>query len=204
MGRPPTNDDATRDRLISAATDQLRDRSPGRLSMREVATAAAASTTSIYTLFGSRDGLLAAVRGHVSAQLFEVLAAVPAGDDPLADLLAIASAYRRWALDERHFYAVIFGGGTTYTPSGTPSDQDPAAPLVDAISRVHASRYPTTEVNRIAVAVWATLHGFVTLELDGTLPSAYIDGVMSAAVKSLVIGWHAPASSRIESGELGR
>ncbi|MFJ9367619.1 TetR/AcrR family transcriptional regulator [Nocardia sp. NPDC101769] len=195
MGRPPTNDDATRECLISAATDLLRGRSSDRLSVREIAAAATASTTSIYTLFGSRDGLLAAVRQRLAAQLFEVLVAVPAGDDPLSDLLAMASAYRRWALDERHFYAVIFGGGTTYTPSGAPSDRDPAAPLVDAISRVHASRYPTAEVNRIAVAVWATLHGFVTLELDGTLPSAYIDVVIPAAVTSLVIGWHVPASS---------
>ncbi|WP_429413622.1 TetR/AcrR family transcriptional regulator [Nocardia sp. GAS34] len=195
MGRPPTNDDATRERLVSAATNLLRDRSSDRLSMREVAAAATASTTSIYTLFGSREGLLAAVRRRVAAQLFEVLVAVPAGDDPLTDLLAMASAYRRWALDERHFYAVIFGGGTTYTPSGAPSDQDPAAPLVEAISRVHASLHPTAEVNHIAVAVWATLHGFVTLELDGTLPSAYIDAVIQTAVRSLVLGWHVPTSS---------
>ncbi len=195
MGRPPTNDDATRERLISAATDLLRDRPPDRLSMREVATAAKASTTSIYTLLGSRDDLLAAVRRRVAAQLFEVLAAVPASDDPIIDLLAMASAYRRWALDGRHYYAALFGGGATYTPSGAPGDRDPAAPLIDVIGRVHVSRYSTAEVNRIAVAVWATLHGFVTFELDGTVPAAYIDGVIEAAVRSLILGWHVPTSS---------
>lgn len=186
MGRPPTNDDATRERLIETALLLMRDRPCDRLSVREIAADAGASTTSIYTLFGSRDGLIAAARTRAHAELREVLGAVPATRDPLGDLLAMAAEYRRWALGNRHLYAAIFGGGVEYAPRGIPQDSDPAAPLVAVINRARGPEYSIEDANRTAVAVWAALHGFITFEADGTLPGAYLDTVVPHAIRSLL------------------
>jgi AcrR family transcriptional regulator len=188
MGRPPTNDDATRERLIRAATSLMRDRQWDQLSVRQIAAEAGASTTSIYTLLGGRDQLVAAVRRHALALLHEVLVAVPLTSDPVADLLGMASAYRNWGIGERHLYRAIFGGAVTYTPQGAPQDRDPAAPLVSAINRIRGPEHPVEEANRIAVAIWAELHGLVTFEIDGTLPAAYIDTVLPQAIRALVTG----------------
>lgn len=191
MGRPPTNDDATRERLIRAATSLMRDRPWDRLSVREIAVEASASTTSIYTLLGGRDDLIAAVRRHALGLLHGVLVAVPTTGDPLVDLVAMASAYRRWAIDQRHLYRALFDGTVTYAPDGTPRDGDPAAPLVEAINRTRRPEYSIEDANRIGVAIWAALHGLVTLENDGTLPGAYIDTVVPDAIRSLVTCWPA-------------
>ncbi|MFD2420284.1 TetR/AcrR family transcriptional regulator [Amycolatopsis pigmentata] len=189
MGRPPTNDDATRERLIRAATSLMRDRQWDQLSVRQIAAEAGASTTSIYTLLGGRDQLIAAVRRHALALLHEVLIAVPRTRDPVADLLGMAAAYRSWGIGERYLYRAIFGGAVTYTPRGAPQDRDPAAPLVSAINRIRGPGHSVEEANRIAVAIWAELHGLVTLEIDGTLPAASIDTVLPQAIRSLVTGW---------------
>ncbi|MQY22072.1 hypothetical protein NRB20_51850 [Nocardia sp. RB20] len=166
----------------------MRDRPCDRLSVREIATGAEASTTSIYTLFGSRENLIAAVRTRACVELGEVLGAVPATRDPVEDLLAIAAEYRRWALANRHRYASIFGGGVSYVPHGAPRDGDPAAALVDVVNRAHGPEYRIEDANRTAVAIWAALHGFITFETDGTLHGSYIDTVVPHAIRSLLAG----------------
>ncbi|MDF0529356.1 TetR/AcrR family transcriptional regulator [Tsukamurella sp. 8F] len=159
-----------------------------KLSVRDIAAHAEASTTSIYTLFGGKDELGDAVRRHALGLLHRALLAAPASSDPVADLLAISAAYRRWAITETNLYRVVFGGAVTYVPAGVPQDHDPAAPLVDAIRRVRGAAFGIEDANRVGVAVWALLHGLVTLQIDGTVPGDYVDTVVPGAVRALVNG----------------
>ena len=80
------------------------------LSMRTLAAEAGTSTTAVYSLFGGRSELLQALYVQAFSGFGAAQEAVPVTDDPSADLLGLGRAYRCWALDHPHFYAIMFGG----------------------------------------------------------------------------------------------
>jgi AcrR family transcriptional regulator len=116
VGRPRTNDEAVRERLVECATEMLATRPRESVSVRAVAAAAEASTTAVYSLFGGKDGLIGAVRDRAVAGLFQDVSAVQTSADPLADLYALAVAYRRWGREHSHLYTVLFGGPEKSAP----------------------------------------------------------------------------------------
>ncbi|AEW97359.1 MULTISPECIES: TetR-like C-terminal domain-containing protein [Streptomycetaceae] len=196
MGRPRTNDDTVKERLVVCATEMLATRPRESVTVRALAAAAGASTTAVYSLFGGKDGLIAEVRGRAVAGLFHDLSAVPAGDDPLADLYALAVAYRRWAGEHSHLYTVLFGGVQSFDPSGAVGAADPVRPLLDAIDRALAASVLAGDVTSIALSVWVTLHGLVTLELAGALDAAMAEATFRTTVHATLRGWATPAVFR--------
>jgi AcrR family transcriptional regulator len=188
MGRPKTNDDAVRDRLVVAATQMLATQPQESISVRGLAAAAGAATAAVYTLFGSKDGLIAEVRDRAVAGLYARLAAVPSTPDAGADIRALAAAYREWARGHRHLYAVLFGGVQTFDPTGPVGAADPVRPLLAAIGRAGLGGGDPTGV---AVSLWAALHGLVVLEHAGALDRAAADRAFVPTVDALLRGWAA-------------
>ncbi|MBB5803858.1 AcrR family transcriptional regulator [Saccharothrix ecbatanensis] len=191
MGRPKTNDDTVKERLVESATELLATRPLESITVRALATGAGAATAAVYTLFGSKDALIAEVRGRAAAGLFRELSAVPATDDPLADLYALASAYRRWGRVHAHLYAALFGGVQTFNPSGAVGTRDPVAPLLNAIDRALASAKLAGDATTIALSLWVTLHGIVTLELAGALNIGTAEKTFQSAIPAAIRGWTA-------------
>lgn len=101
---------------MSCATEMFATHRPEGVTVRALAAAAETSTGAVYTLFGGKDGLVAEVRGRAVAGLFQDLSTVAVSGDPLADLRALAAAYRGWAVAHRHLYAVLFGERSASTP----------------------------------------------------------------------------------------
>lgn len=79
---------------MSCATEMFATHRPEGVTVRALAAAAETSTGAVYTLFGGKDGLVAEVRGRAVAGLFQDLSTVAVSGDPLADLRALAAAYR--------------------------------------------------------------------------------------------------------------
>jgi AcrR family transcriptional regulator len=105
MGRPRQHDETTRSELLDAAEKLLAERGLAALSVREAADAIGTTTRAIYSVFGGRPGLLAAlyVRG------FEILGALidelPLTDDPQADLVnAGVQGFRRFAVGHPNLF----------------------------------------------------------------------------------------------------
>ncbi|MFF8265570.1 TetR-like C-terminal domain-containing protein [Streptomyces virginiae] len=196
MGRPRTNDDAVRERLVSCATEMLATRPRESVTVRAVAAAADASTTAVYSLFGGKDGLIRAVRDRAVAGLFQSLSAVQTSADPLDDLYALAAAYRRWGRGHTHLYTVLFGGVQSFGPGGQVGAADPVRPLIEAIDRARATSLLDGEPTPIALSIWATLHGLVTLELAGALDTATADTAFRSAIHATLRGWTTPAVFR--------
>ncbi|MFJ2960159.1 TetR/AcrR family transcriptional regulator [Streptomyces sp. NPDC087270] len=192
MGRPRTNDDAVGERLVSCATEMFATHRPEGVTVRALAAAAETSTGAVYTLFGGKDGLVAEVRGRAVAGLFQDLSTVAVSGDPLADLRALAAAYRGWAVAHRHLYAVLFGGAQRFDPSGDVGSGDPVRPLLAAIDRAVAGAVLAGEPTLIALSLWVTLHGLVSLELAGALDSATLDRAFGSTIDATLRGW-APA-----------
>lgn len=192
MGRPRTNDEAVKERLVECATEMLATRPRESVSVRAVAAAAGASTTAVYSLFGGKDGLIGAVRARAVAGLFGDVSAVRVSADPLADLYALAVAYRRWGCGHRHLYTVLFGGVQSFDPSGEVGAGDPIRPLLAAIDRALIASVLAGDATAIALSVWGTLHGLVTLELAGALDAVTADAAFHSSIHATLRGWATP------------
>ncbi|HEY6424398.1 MAG TPA: TetR/AcrR family transcriptional regulator [Pseudonocardiaceae bacterium] len=174
MPRPKLHDDALRTRLLDTAAELLTSEGPGALNLRRLAAAAGTSTSAVYALFGGKPGLLRALFIEAFSRFGAHLDTVAPSDDPLADILALARAYRASARADPHLYAVMFGSPV---PGFEPAPQDRAhaeatfMPLLDAVRRaIAAGLLRDEDPGLIATAAWATVHGLVSLELTCALP----------------------------------
>jgi AcrR family transcriptional regulator len=178
MARPRVHDDALRTRLLEVASRVVAGGGPGTLTVRDVAARAGTSASAVYALFGGREELLRAVGAEALRRFAAHLAAAPRTDDAEADLLALGLAYRASALDDPHFYRVMFdtAGAGTREPTAEPSTAQPTfTVLADAVTRVvRAHGAPAEVAERAAVpaalALWGLAHGLVELELSSLLP----------------------------------
>lgn len=162
------------------------------VTVRAVAAAADASTTAVYSLFGGKDGLIGAVRDRAVAGLFQEVSAVRPCEDPLADVYALAVAYRRWGRGHRHLYTVLFGGVQSFDPSGEVGGNDPVRPLLAAIDRALAESVLEGDATTIALSLWAAMHGLVTLELAGALDGATAEAAFRSTMHATLRGWTTP------------
>jgi AcrR family transcriptional regulator len=142
------------------------------VTVRAVAAQAGTSPSAVYTLFGSREALIAAVSEEGFRRFGTHLAAAAPTEDPVADLSALGTAYRASALADPHFYRVMFDRGVTAEP--VPVVQRPTfLVLRAAVARVLALADPTAPAARAeeaALGLWALAHGLVSLELAGLVP----------------------------------
>ena len=192
VGRPRTNDDTVKERLVDSATEMFATRPRESITVRALAAAAGTATAAVYSLFDGKDGLIGEVRDRAVAGLFQDLSAVPTSDDPLADLYALAVAYRRWGREHRHLYTVLFGGVQCFDPSGEVGAADPVRPLIagDRPRRVGLRALAATRPPS-PLSLWVTLHGLVTLELAGALDAATAETAFRSTIPAALRGWAA-------------
>lgn len=146
--------------LVRAALVVLQRDGAAGLTVRNITSEAGCSTTGVYTYFGGKHGLVEAifVQGFDSFD-GAVLPGLEAGD-----LAAAGRAYRRWALDHRTQYMVMFGRAVPdYVPSGAARERAllSFARLADGVRRVA----PGDDVTERAYHLFATVHGYVMLEM---------------------------------------
>ncbi|HWD05550.1 MAG TPA: TetR/AcrR family transcriptional regulator [Amycolatopsis sp.] len=157
-----------RARFLNAALAVLTERGVGGLTVRGVAEAAGASTITVYTRFGGRTGLLDALYERAFDLLQEELLTVPPEtDDAIADLLEVALAYRRFALESPARYAMMFERSVHgYDPDPdlrTAVLRTTFAMFVRKIMRVSSD--PDADARRSGYLLWTSMHGLVSVEL---------------------------------------
>lgn len=189
-----------RERLIEAAARVLREEGPSGLSTRKLAAEVGTSTMAVYTHFGSLAGLVAAVVDEGFARLAQHMAAVPHTDDALADMAALATAYRQNALDNPNLYAVMFGSaslGDYQLAEARERGRHTFEVLVAALQRAMDSEaLAVGDPTAVAGQLWSALHGYVMLELAGFMTSAEIDTVLWPMLGNLVSAFGAGVSRR--------
>ena len=187
MARPRTHDHHVRRRLLEAASAAVAARGASGLSLRSTAQQASTTTAAVYSLFGSRDGLLAAVVEEGFRRFGTHLATVEKTAQPAEDLIALGVAYRKNALENPHFYRVMFGPASSDISSGR--GEETFAVLVDAVARVVDC--DAAQARLRAQRVWAYVHGLVSLELADLVPGSSSAG---QAQESYVAALRAAAS----------
>ena len=161
-------------RLVDEAARLLAEEGPEALSLRRLAAVVGVSTMPVYTLFGDKHGLLAAMHREGFRRLGDTLQAVPRTADPLADLGQLGQAYRNAALASPHLYDLMFGRpvrGFSPDDEGRAAAEAAYRPLVEAVARCQQVGVLTGgEPERVALHLWTVAHGMVSLELNEQLP----------------------------------
>lgn len=100
MGRPREHGERTRSALLEAAESIAAAEGPDAVSVRRVAEQANTTTRAVYSLYGSKEGLLAALGNRAFEILGLWIRNIEATDDPVADLVeGYAVQFRRWTLE---------------------------------------------------------------------------------------------------------
>ena len=90
MGRPKTHDGRAAVALVDAAEWLADAGGPHAVSVRGVAERSGTTTRAVYSVFGSKAGLVAALGTRLFQLLGDGVAALPETDDPAADLVEAA------------------------------------------------------------------------------------------------------------------
>lgn len=197
--RADRRDDA-RDAVLGAAARLLREDGPAALTVRAVAVAVNASTKVIYTIFGGKDGLLQALYLHSFVGLDQALVAQRDVMPAPARLSAMCRAYRGYALAHPALYNVMLGDlGRDFSVSADGKRQASATfrRMRDAVAE--CSGGGDVDADTITRLLWASMHGFVSLELHGLLgPALDMDGLFDRAVRGVL------AARVIDLGPVGQ
>lgn len=198
MPRPKTHDEALRLRLLDRAGELLTEEGAKALSLRRLATDAGTSTTAVYSLFGSKPDLVNALYEEGFRRFGAGLRAVEGTDDACEDIVRVALAYRDSALADRHLYSVLFTG---VVPGFEPDERaarlamHALEPLWDAVGdglKTGLLVSDSTDVDLIAVSLWSTAHGLVSLELNTPLcRDINFCRTYERAIRANVDGWRA-------------
>ena len=86
-------------RLLAAAEQLLADEGLDALTVRRVADEVGTTTRAVYSLFGSKEGLLVALASHAFDILLRKLTGQRLTGDPRADLAKAGLAFRAFALE---------------------------------------------------------------------------------------------------------
>jgi len=191
MGRPKEHGAQTRAALLTAAAELLHAEGPGAVSVRRVAAAVGTSTRAVYSLFDDKDGLFRALSIEVAETMRRHHEAVPASDDPIAEIVDLALAYRAAALEKPKIYDLFF---ETVSPSA--SQADPLFALVyrsfervlSVVRRAIADGiFPGRAELEVGLNLFALVHGLASLELRGVLGEGAVT-IWRQSVTATLIG----------------
>ena len=140
------------------------------LTMRRLAAALGCTTTVLYTMFSSKQGLIDAMYREGFDRLTTRMRAIPADAPPAERLRLSALSYRENALSSPRLYQLTFGAAApTHTPGpeATAAAEAALEPLIEIVQAcVDAGLFRSEEPRFIAQVLTAAAHGAVSLELS--------------------------------------
>src|ERR1700722_1315314 len=157
--------------LLASAADILESEGPDALSVRRIAATAGVAPMGVYNHFESKSGIIEALYIQGFARLGAAMQAMAQVADPSEALLEGARRYRALALAHPMAYQVMF---LRAVPGFEPTDHaigectDAYEHLVAGVERaMRAGVIAEGEPTETAQLIWATIHGWVSLELLG-------------------------------------
>lgn len=188
-----------RSELLQAAVRLLDEHGPQALRARRVTAEIGASTMALYSRFGGLGQLVDAIADYGFDRLARAEERVSVTADPVADILRLGLAYRRFAVERGHLYGVMFGltapGGHRARPPRAGGGRSAPRPrayerLVDGVRRaIDAERFEPAQPEEVAAQFWTALHGYVTLELGGIYPPDYgLPHVLRPMIVNVCVG----------------
>ena len=199
---------AQRAALLDAASEMLLRGGPDSISLRKLAAKVGTSTMAVYTAFGAKEGLIAALFDEAFERLSEAQRAVPRNAEPLLWIADLGRAYHTFALENPSYYALMISatmpvseaarhadGSGVVLPARGISGHASYQFLFDAVEAcvTDGSFRDDIEPIMIADSFWAVVHGLCSLELAGFHASA--DAAQSrffVATRAVIYGFMTP------------
>jgi AcrR family transcriptional regulator len=147
--------------IVAAGRHLLEERGMDALTMRDVADAVGVRAPSLYKRVRSRSDLFRLVLEDVTDELTAVLDAAANSGDPVADLRAMAAAYRRFAYANPVAYTLMYAPNAA--SGATERSVRSSATLLRAVTDVAGPQHALPAARTIVA--WA--NGFITMELAG-------------------------------------
>jgi len=200
MGRPREHGEGTAAALLAAAERVIEDGGSEALSVRGIANDAGTTTRAVYSLFGSKDGLVAAL----GAQAFEFLRAgvesLPLTENPAADLVETGLVFRRLAIERPALYSIGIQRGVADLPSWqTVCDAADAAfaALVRRVVRLEdAGLLGEQTVDEATLQFHALCEGLATVERRGMRAPFDANRLWRSGLTALIAGFAATSRAR--------
>jgi AcrR family transcriptional regulator len=194
MGRPREHDERIAAALLDAAERTVAEGGVEALSVRPLARAIGASTRAVYSLFGSKEGLIIALGSRAFTLLREGLDALPTTDDPARDLVeAGAVVFRRFALG----HPALFSIGLVQADVPAELAREFRSVQEQALGRLHARIGRLKDIGRLgrrsepeaALAFHALCEGLAAMEARCIVRSGEAEHMWRDALQALVAGW---------------
>ena len=159
---------------LRSARELLEQDGGAGLSLRAVARRAGVSPTAPYRHFADRDALISAVAAEGYRELAGYLAAAHPEPRTPDDLVAVAVAYVRFALDHPALFRAMF-----VEPCDSENDErvEAVAVVGGYLAALVQRVFPEADPEGMATAVWALVHGLAFLHLDGKLDASAPEAV---------------------------
>jgi AcrR family transcriptional regulator len=202
VGRPREHDAGTRLALSAAAERLVAEGGPGALSVRSVASEVGTTTRAVYSVFGSKDGLVDALAQRAFELLRAKMDELPETDDPVGDLVeAGASVFRGFVLAHPSLFRIAFQRvvpGLRAGPELTEARREALVRLEARIQRVKDAGFLGRKaVRQAALEFNAMCEGLANAELRGAtlriLPEGEEELAWRHGLETLVRGFRAGA-----------
>jgi AcrR family transcriptional regulator len=193
VGRPREHDERTAAALLAAGERAVAEGGLDALSVRGVATEVATTTRAVYSLFGSRDGLIVALGAHTYDLLGTALERLPVTADPQADMVEAGLMFRRFALEHPALFAIGIQRTLTNSelwPRFRAAASDALAVLSRRLARLQDRGLLTGRtVSDATIQFHALCEGLAALELREALPGSDAERIWREAFTALIAGF---------------
>ncbi len=198
MGRPREHGPQTKLALLGAAEALVARGGVEALSVRAVAEEIGSSVRAVYSVFGSKEGLIRglAVRGF--ELLMEEVDSVPMTADPTADLAGAAiNGFRPFALGHPDLFRLVFvGSRIDLGPGAGEASANAFGRLSARLERAReACSVPDRPIDELGLEFHALCQGLASVELCGLVSTTQADQMWTDSLKDLLAGWQVAATA---------
>jgi AcrR family transcriptional regulator len=196
MGRPREYDESTAEQLLDVAEQIVAEGGLEALSVRRMAGAIGASVQAVYSLFGSKDGLVIALGTRAFNLLRDAVDALPTTSDPAVDLVeAGVVVFRHFTLSHPALFTIGFlrsGVSAEIARQSCDAQEDALARLHARIERLKdIDRLGARSVSQAATEFNALCEGLRALESRCYIRPDEAEQTWRNALQALVAGWGA-------------
>ncbi|HET9732191.1 MAG TPA: TetR/AcrR family transcriptional regulator [Acidimicrobiales bacterium] len=197
MGRPKEHGETTRIALLDAAERLVESGGIESLSIRRVADEVGTTTRAVYSLFGSKRGLVIALGSRAFEWLAAELDSLPITQDPKADLIdAGADVFRRLAVEHPSLFRIGVqqsGIGSDAAVGIVPAAEDALERLETRLERLRAAGgLQGRSLRQAAFEFHALCEGLAALELRCAFAAEESEHAWRSALGTLVSGFMQP------------
>lgn len=191
MSRPRN----TRERILDAARDLLRERGPRAVTVAAVAKQVGVTSPALYKHFSSRRAIVDLLRAEAFARFGAALARPTRRRKPIERLLEVGRRYVTFGLEHPNSYRLLFMSAEEFPPTERELKEPDDAGLqllMGHIAACQADGALTGEADtfELAVACWAACHGLVSLFLtnggDARFSRDDYEALCSRALRALL------------------